>query len=517
MIRNSLVVKYYALAILFLLVFLVLGFVTQDFLIRTFSDFELKRPKFEPPSYVAKLIDRLDPDKVKAVTEYTHILGNEFGPAVKLFDKAGVQVFPIEIKSEILNANLLQELKQPYDHVVQAEDWARGEPGFARALHFGPHPGPGPRPHDGPPLSGSSLGPPPEPPPGPGPGFSYSIVRLSGSTPYFLKILPPFGKDFPRPNKWFFILPLVSLFGSLILGVGVTIFIVYSAIVKHTKTADQVISQLQQGNLKARFQIRKDDEVGRAMLKFNQMADEIEALVQRLRDVETSRIRLMQDLAHDLRTPIASLKSLIETLKFRDQELTADVKSELLHLSAKEIDYFQRLVEDLLLLAQVAEPKYKVGADLIDIVPILNEEIYDCELKSKSAANVVQIEKKISEDAIKMIGDPYLLKRLIRNGLENSISFANRKVLVSCLQIDGQIKIVIEDDGKGFSDEALQKFGERRISRIIEAERSKRVSVGLGSVIMKTICELHRGSIKASNLVTAEGKVSGAKVEIFLS
>ena len=73
------------------------------------------------------------------------------------------------------------------------------------------------------------------------------------------------------------------------------------------------------------------------------------------------------------------------------------------------------------------------------------------------------------------------------------------------------MRILIEDDGPGFTQEALESYGVRRVSRIIEDKGTGRLSVGLGSVIMKTIASAHHGQVSVRN--RPEG---GACVEISL-
>jgi K+-sensing histidine kinase KdpD len=85
----------------------------------------------------------------------------------------------------------------------------------------------------------------------------------------------------------------------------------------------------------------------------------------------------------------------------------------------------------------------------------------------------------------------------------------------------GQISIAIEDDGSGFSETSLHSFGERKISRTFEhskadeTQKSGRLSVGLGSVILKTVAQMHGGSATARNRMSGK-QVAGASVTITL-
>ncbi|OFZ30697.1 MAG: hypothetical protein A2622_13595 [Bdellovibrionales bacterium RIFCSPHIGHO2_01_FULL_40_29] len=118
----------------------------------------------------------------------------------------------------------------------------------------------------------------------------------------------------PPPGEFNPILPWLgigSLIISLFIGIGVTIFIIYNSVHKKIKEADDVISQIQSGNLKARFKIQRRDEFGEAMVRFNKMADEIEKLVDHLKFVELARTKLIQELAHD--TKYFTIQNLLQT------------------------------------------------------------------------------------------------------------------------------------------------------------------------------------------------------------
>ena len=283
---------------------------------------------------------------------------------------------------------------------------------------------------------------------------------------------------------------------------------------KKAKLLDGVISELQRGNLKARVPISRMDEVGQAMSRFNQMAEELERLVEHMKGVEQSRVLLLQELTHDLRTPVASLKNLLETLNTGFSQMDEKIRREFLTLTLSEVDYFERLIEDLLILAHVSEPRYHAGREPVLLDEILEEESETIHGKSLSEKKNVSLKSEIEVSNLAFLGDKILLKRLFRNALENAFSFADHEIVVSLKKKDAAIEICIDDDGPGFGEKALQNFGVRRQTRELGTQRNGRLSVGLGSVIMKTVAEVHQGSIQASNRLDLSGNRIGGRITI---
>jgi K+-sensing histidine kinase KdpD len=224
-------------------------------------------------------------------------------------------------------------------------------------------------------------------------------------------------------------------------------------------------------------------------------------------------MRFFQELTHDLRTPVASLKSLLETLAHKREALNPEIQSELTLLSLKEADYFERLIEDLLFLAQVTEPHYRSQKRELDIAAIIDEELDRLELLYHSTDSPISSERDYGTDLPEFKADPHLLRRLFRNALENAFSFAKAKVLVRIHWVNQCFEIHVEDDGPGLSAEALSGFGEKRVTRIINSDTKGRLSVGLGSVVMRTVATAHQGTVTITNL--SEGR--GADLKIVLN
>jgi signal transduction histidine kinase len=275
--------------------------------------------------------------------------------------------------------------------------------------------------------------------------------------------------------------------------------------------AEQVIRELSSGNLKARIPLTKADEIGTVIFSFNKMADEIEHLIEHLRKTEHARRDLLRELAHDLRTPVASLKSLIETVNERADQLPPEKRRELLDLAMREADYFEGLVDDLLFLGRVQEPKYKTNPETFDL-----REMVRLELEASQHRHP-QVEVQLTGAEVNFEGDPGQIKRLVRNAVENAASFARSLVHVVIESDSHHVEIVVQDDGPGFDPASLASFGQRKYSRAIVNGPSKRISIGLGSVIMKSIVDVYRGELKASNRVDeSTGEIQGARVAIRL-
>lgn len=351
------------------------------------------------------------------------------------------------------------------------------------------------------------------------------VVRLSGKPVAYLIVKapqrPPPGAPPPPPHggfgpPGFFFINFLTLLVSVIMAALLSVFILFRSMRSKAVLADQILGEMQNGNLKARFPITRLDEVGLFMRKFNQMADEIERLVERLKTTELRRTRLLQELAHDLRTPVASLKTFVETLEQRAESLKPEHRSELTSLSLKEIDYLERLVEDLLFLARVTEPSYLTQMAEVSLVEIVDEELNRMAARERASDSNIRVQRLYPDSDVRVKGDPHLLRRLFRNAFENAFSFARGEVTTEILREKDHVIVRIRDDGSGLSEEALLAYGEKRFTRVVNESAKKRLSVGLGSVIMKAVVNTHHGHLVIQNVMSASNARAGAELVISL-
>jgi signal transduction histidine kinase len=287
-------------------------------------------------------------------------------------------------------------------------------------------------------------------------------------------------------------------FTTATLAVFLALSISFIYLRRKSTEARNVLAKLEAGDLKARFEIRRFDQFGNLILDFNRMADEIERLVKRIHDTEASRSNLLQELGHDLRTPLTSLSTTIETLKNFNKKITDEETEELFQMIESDINYFKDLLDNLTTIATIDEAHYKVSSEKIDLAKLLEEEVKNRDLGS--IENLKWSFKTESSTKPFILGDNHLISRLFKNALDNAARYAKGKIRLSLNSNEKEIEVTVTDDGPGLSPEALKSFGKRRERREFRNYGPRNFSLGLGSVIMKTIAEVHDAKLSISNL-----------------
>jgi signal transduction histidine kinase/uncharacterized protein YneF (UPF0154 family) len=299
------------------------------------------------------------------------------------------------------------------------------------------------------------------------------------------------GPKGPPPEA--IIIGTISMAVSVIVGLGLSIIFINFYVRKKSIQAENVINLLKGGDLKARFEITATDEAGELMVKFNEMADQIQSLVENLRHTESARKKLLQELAHDLRTPVASMKNLQEILLEKGHLMDEEKRHQVQTLAVKEVNYFERLVEDLLFLSGVNDPRYSTDFRSFDLATIVEDEL---DLWSRPGLEI-QFD---ADPEIMITGDQHLITRLIKNALSNSSRYAFKDIHVGLRNLPEGIRLIIVDDGPGLKTEEVTQFGQKKFSRKFLDSDHSHISIGLGSVIMKKIMDLHEGEMLVKNL-----------------
>ncbi len=209
----------------------------------------------------------------------------------------------------------------------------------------------------------------------------------------------------------------------------------------------------------------------------------------------------VSNVSHELKTPIAVLKGIIETLQ--DEEDSSH-KKKFLTMAYKRINQMNSLINDLLIIARLESKEDKLIKTKIKLKGFINS-IYE-DLAHLCKEKNITFENKIT-DNLEILADENKLSILFKNLIENAIKYnkENGKVEVFSRENGKYIIIEVKDTGIGIPKEALPLIFERFYR--VDKSRSRNVGgTGLGLSIVKHIAEAHGGKVKVESKI-GEGSI----------
>jgi signal transduction histidine kinase len=303
----------------------------------------------------------------------------------------------------------------------------------------------------------------------------FVAVRQSPDRSYRLIIaaVPPFTMATFLP---FYLLVLVTvLFLSWLAAVGIA-----SPLRILTATVDR----FGQGDLAARVPVRGKNEIARLGTSFNQMADRLRALL-------TAERQLLQDVSHELRSPLARLNFAIELAR------TATDRNAAVDRVQKEVDRLSALVSELVEMTRVEGDPAARTVDSLALDGLIQEVVDACASDAEARGCQVLIRTASSR---RVRGDRVLLGRAFENVVRNAIRFSPPGAVVDvCMEEhDADTGVVIRDRGPGVPQATLPNLFDA-FYRVDQSRDVATGGLGLGLAIAYRAIQVHHGSIRAEN------------------
>jgi signal transduction histidine kinase len=237
-----------------------------------------------------------------------------------------------------------------------------------------------------------------------------------------------------------------------------------------------------QGDLSARSEIERQDELGTAARAFDEM-------VSKLEQSEEERRTLLTAVGHDLRTPLSSLQAAVEAL----QDGVAPDPLAYLRGMSHDLQHLRHLVDDLFLLARIDSGRLELTPIEIDLAELADEAV---EAATPAAAERKVMLNVYSPGRLGVVGDPSALGRVFRNLLANAVRHSPEagEVSIELIKVGSRVETIVIDQGAGFPEEIKV----RAFDRFVHADGSRNRDSGgsgLGLAIAKGIIEAHGGTI----------------------
>jgi two-component system phosphate regulon sensor histidine kinase PhoR len=218
--------------------------------------------------------------------------------------------------------------------------------------------------------------------------------------------------------------------------------------------------------------------------------------VTAIETAEKSRRDFIANVSHELRTPLTSIQGYVETL-IEDRHPRPETTREFLGVILKNATRMNRLTEDLLALASIESPDYKLALQPTRASALLQDAIES--LGGIVADAKVELESSGAPDA-QVLADPDAMNQVFGNLIENSLKYAKagKRIRVGARLLASEVEFTVQDFGPGIASEHLARIFER-FYRIDKARSRESGGTGLGLAIVKHIVHAHGGRLWAES------------------
>lgn len=210
-----------------------------------------------------------------------------------------------------------------------------------------------------------------------------------------------------------------------------------------------------------------------------------------LREMDQFKNNFVSLFSHDLKTPIAKIKAIVDRLRQENPHLTANIE-EGLGAIEKANGELARLISDILRVTKMESMPIEPAKEVVDINRLVESAVQ--RLKFLFDGKEISIVQNL-EPLFAMEGDPKLLLEVITNLLENAVKYSppKSKVIIQTQEADGKVNVHVFDEGPGIPEEELPRVTSK-FYRGKTANETTRGS-GLGLYLAKYFVELHGGQL----------------------
>lgn len=257
--------------------------------------------------------------------------------------------------------------------------------------------------------------------------------------------------------------------------------------------------QLAEGDLKTRVPVQGRDEVATLALTFNKMAEQLEAADAKQRELEKMRADLIAWVGHDLQTPLASIRAILEALADGVVDEPETVKR-YLNTAQRDVRSLSALIDDLFQMAQLNAGGFQLELEDSSLADLVSDTLES--FTELAARQNLTLSGSVDPNLDPVRMDTRRIGRVLNNLIGNAIRHtpAHGEVKVTAWRTNSGVEVSVEDTGEGIRTEDLPHIfdgfyrGEKSRSRATGG-------AGLGLAISRGIVQAHGGEIKVESEV----------------
>lgn len=262
-------------------------------------------------------------------------------------------------------------------------------------------------------------------------------------------------------------LPLIISLALIGLIVALIAYPMARRMTRRLEGLKQAVEELGAGNFTTRVPVAGCDEVTSLAVSFNQAAERIDSLLQ-------SHKKLLANASHELRSPLTRIRLAVEMqTEHPTPELSVEIQ--------RNISELDQLIEEILLASRLDSMREPVSSEPFDLTSLVAEECEHAEVECIMVP-------------VTLNGDARLMRRLLRNLLENARRHGGDVIRVSLSTTQTEIVIQICDNGNGIPEHERELIFEPFYRPV--GSREKEGGYGLGLSLVRQIAEYHKGSVR---------------------
>jgi signal transduction histidine kinase len=283
-------------------------------------------------------------------------------------------------------------------------------------------------------------------------------------------------------------------------GIGVSLgYFLSISLTDRILSLNRATKEIAQGHFDVRVQVTGQDEIAALAHMFNDMAAQLERAAQQQRELDQLRRDLVTWIGHDLRTPLAAVRVIVEALADGVVEDAATVER-YLESAQHHIGSLSSLLDDLFDMAQIDAGGLRLDRQPSSMCDLISDTIEA--FSALAERQGVTLEGSATPDVDPVLMDVQKIGRVLNNLLDNALRHTPEggAVQVTTLTTLGAVQVEVCDTGEGINDEDLPHVFERFYRG--EKSRSRATGgAGLGLAIAAGIVEAHGGQIGAESAV----------------